>query len=264
MVGRMGAAGMPWSVRRTSRPRPRRLAARLRPRVRPGRCVVLAVTSVTLFVVGPKILGHATDIIIDGIRTTGSTTASSIACCTSRRAPTCAPRSLYVSRTCWPGSCNARCTGCGGRGRKVEPVPSALHRQPTTRRPAQQGHQRHRQLGPEPAADPQPAAHVTLQVLGVVIMMLTISPLLALVALVTIPLSLVIIKFIAKRSRGRFVAQWKHTGCSTHKSKRPSRDTRCEGVRPSRRSGAPLQRHQRGTVRSRVAAQFISGTIQPP
>ena len=43
-------------------------------------------------------------------------------------------------------------------------------------------------------------------------MMFIISPLLALVALVTIPLSLFMMQLIAKRSQPRFVAQWRHTG----------------------------------------------------
>jgi ATP-binding cassette subfamily B protein len=49
-------------------------------------------------------------------------------------------------------------------------------------------------------------------VVGVVIMMLTISVLLAMVALVSIPLSLFIISFITRRSKDRFVAQWDSTG----------------------------------------------------
>ena len=51
-----------------------------------------------------------------------------------------------------------------------------------------------------------------LTVIGVLVMMFTISPLLALVALVTIPLSAVITVVIAKRSQKMFAAQWKHTG----------------------------------------------------
>ncbi|TFV96382.1 ABC transporter ATP-binding protein [Leifsonia flava] len=51
-----------------------------------------------------------------------------------------------------------------------------------------------------------------LTVVGVVVMMFTISPLLALVALVTIPLTALITVVIAKRSQKLFVAQWKHTG----------------------------------------------------
>ena len=51
-----------------------------------------------------------------------------------------------------------------------------------------------------------------LTIVGVVVMMITISPLLAVIAIVTVPLSLFIIKQIAKRSQPRFVAQWRHTG----------------------------------------------------
>ena len=43
-------------------------------------------------------------------------------------------------------------------------------------------------------------------------MMFSISPLLALIALVTIPLTVVITVVIAKRSQKLFVAQWTHTG----------------------------------------------------
>ncbi len=51
-----------------------------------------------------------------------------------------------------------------------------------------------------------------LMVIGVLTMMLLTSPLLTLIALVTIPLSIVITVVIAKRSQKMFVAQWKHTG----------------------------------------------------
>ncbi|MCL2795490.1 MAG: ABC transporter ATP-binding protein/permease [Microbacteriaceae bacterium] len=51
-----------------------------------------------------------------------------------------------------------------------------------------------------------------LTVVGVLVMMFWTSWLLALIALVTIPLTLVITQQIAKRSQTRFVAQWKHTG----------------------------------------------------
>lgn len=51
-----------------------------------------------------------------------------------------------------------------------------------------------------------------LTVVGVLVMMFVISPVLALIALVTIPLTLVITTVIAKRSQKLFVAQWAHTG----------------------------------------------------
>ncbi len=49
-------------------------------------------------------------------------------------------------------------------------------------------------------------------IVGVIVMMFVISPLLALVALVTIPLTMFVTVVIAKRSQRMFVAQWRHTG----------------------------------------------------
>ncbi|MFB8371286.1 ABC transporter ATP-binding protein [Pseudarthrobacter sp. NPDC055928] len=51
-----------------------------------------------------------------------------------------------------------------------------------------------------------------LTVVGVLVMMFILSPALALIALVTVPLTLGVTALIAKRSQKLFVAQWKHTG----------------------------------------------------
>ncbi|MDR0489225.1 MAG: ABC transporter ATP-binding protein/permease [Propionibacteriaceae bacterium] len=51
-----------------------------------------------------------------------------------------------------------------------------------------------------------------LTVLGVLIMMVTISPLLTVVAVVTIPVSILVVMQIAKRSQRKFAAMWAATG----------------------------------------------------
>jgi ATP-binding cassette subfamily B protein len=51
-----------------------------------------------------------------------------------------------------------------------------------------------------------------LTIIGVLVMMLSVSPLLALIAIVTVPLSVLSMKQIANRSKKRFIAQWSHTG----------------------------------------------------
>ena len=51
-----------------------------------------------------------------------------------------------------------------------------------------------------------------LVLIGVAVMMFTISPLLAAVAMVTVPISVVSMRGIASRARPRFMAQWRHTG----------------------------------------------------
>jgi ATP-binding cassette subfamily B multidrug efflux pump len=49
-------------------------------------------------------------------------------------------------------------------------------------------------------------------ILGVIIMMLTISPLLTLITIVVLPLSFIMTRFIAPRSQRHFKEQWKHLG----------------------------------------------------
>jgi ATP-binding cassette subfamily B multidrug efflux pump len=51
-----------------------------------------------------------------------------------------------------------------------------------------------------------------LTVIGTIVLMFTISWELALLSLVTVPLTLLVTTLVAKRSQKRFVAQWKHTG----------------------------------------------------
>jgi ATP-binding cassette, subfamily B, multidrug efflux pump len=51
-----------------------------------------------------------------------------------------------------------------------------------------------------------------LLLVGVAVMMFTISPLLAVVALVTVPLSIYAMRVIGGRARPRFIAQWRNTG----------------------------------------------------
>ena len=51
-----------------------------------------------------------------------------------------------------------------------------------------------------------------LTIVGVLIMMVWVSWLLALIAIITVPLSILSMKQIANRSKKRFIAQWSHTG----------------------------------------------------
>src|SRR6478736_3078736 len=67
-MGKWGAAGMPLERSKDFKTASRRLLARLQPEW-PGVIAVLicAVASVTLLVSGPKILGHATNILVAGV-----------------------------------------------------------------------------------------------------------------------------------------------------------------------------------------------------
>ncbi|MDK2903210.1 MAG: ATP-binding cassette, subfamily multidrug efflux pump [Clostridiales bacterium] len=54
--------------------------------------------------------------------------------------------------------------------------------------------------------------HATVTVIGVLIMMFSISSLLALISLIVIPLSFIVTMLIAKQSQKQFIAQWDSTG----------------------------------------------------
>jgi ATP-binding cassette subfamily B protein len=51
-----------------------------------------------------------------------------------------------------------------------------------------------------------------LTIVGVIVMMFTVSVVLALIALTAIPFSLLTMSIIAKRSRAKFISQWRYTG----------------------------------------------------
>ena len=103
-----------------------------------------------------------------------------------------------------------------------------------------------------------------LTIVGVLGMMLWISPLLALVSIVTIPLALVVTMWIAKRSQRHFTDQWRSTGTlnglveETHSGH--------ELVQVFGRGPATIeefQRHNKALYGSSFKAQFLSGIIQP-
>src|SRR5215218_1609654 len=68
MGGRMGGAGVPTERSDDFGATTRRLMASMHPeRLGLWLVIVLALVSVTLTVLGPKVLGHATDIVVQGV-----------------------------------------------------------------------------------------------------------------------------------------------------------------------------------------------------
>src|SRR3954471_20951226 len=71
-VGRFGAFGMPAEKTANFRQSVRRMMTMLRrERLGLGAVFGLAMASVALYVIGPKLLGRATDVIFDGLRHAG-------------------------------------------------------------------------------------------------------------------------------------------------------------------------------------------------
>ena len=231
-------------------PSAKRLVRRLRPdRASALAVVVLAVVSVSLSVVGPKILGHATDLIFSGLfgrRLEGTTKADAVA-------------GLRAQGDDKLADMLSRMDVVPGRGVDFTAVGHVLLIvlgvyvassvlawlqgyvlngvvQNTVRRMRADVEDKINRL-PLSYFDKQPRGELlsrvtndidnvsqTLQqtmsqllvslltVVGVLAMMFSISPTLALVALVTVPVTMLVTGQIMKRSQGMFIAQWRRTG----------------------------------------------------
>lgn len=103
-----------------------------------------------------------------------------------------------------------------------------------------------------------------LTVIGTIIMMLWISPLLTLIALVTIPIAVVLMGAIMKRSQPQFIAQWAETGkLNAHIEES---FTGHEVIRVYGRQEETLETFNEtndALFGAAFKAQFISGVIQP-
>ncbi len=103
-----------------------------------------------------------------------------------------------------------------------------------------------------------------LTIIGVLVMMFWISPLLAMVAVITVPTSVVSMKAIAKRSKSRFMAQWKHTGALNAQVEEVFTGHAIvkafgrQGEARERFAATNQQMYQAG-----FEAQFAAGSIQP-
>nr|WP_066589751.1 ABC transporter ATP-binding protein [Cellulomonas timonensis] len=103
-----------------------------------------------------------------------------------------------------------------------------------------------------------------LTVIGVLAMMFWISPLLALVALVTVPLSVVVTAAIAKRSQPQFVAQWQRTGTLNAHIEEMYTGHALVKVFGHQREAISTFHDENGKLyEASFRAQFISGIIQP-
>ncbi|WP_153502662.1 ABC transporter ATP-binding protein [Cumulibacter manganitolerans] len=232
-------------------PSTRRLMGWLAPeRAKVSTVVALAVVSVVLSVIAPKILGHAMDIIfggsigknvppgvsrqevIDGIRASGNARLADVLSAmpfvpgqgiafASLRNTLLAVLALYVVSSLFQWLTgyllNDAVQVTIRRMRRA--VEDKLHRLPLSyfdRQPRGEILSRvTNDIDNIAQTLTQTLAQLLtalLTVIGVVVMMFVISPLLAIIALITIPLSGLVTAFIGKRSQKKFVAQWKHTG----------------------------------------------------
>ena len=224
--GPTGGTGVPAEKAMTFGPSARRLVGRLRPeRTLVVLVIALGVLSVLLSVVGPALLGIATNIIVDGVfgntDAAGPTGTGGGIDFSALQLLLGIVLSVYVLSSVFQWLQAYVLNGVTQRTvyRLREESQAKLNRLPLTYFDrVQRGEVLSRvtndidNISQSLQQTLSQLLTSLLTVIGVVIMMFVISPILALVSLITIPLTLVITTVIAKRSQKLFVAQWAHTG----------------------------------------------------
>jgi len=268
VTNRMASAGMPAEKSKDFKNSTRRLLSRLRPQ-RLGLVAVLflAIGSVTLSVLGPKILGNATNIIVDGVLGDAGIDFGKL------HRTLAFVLGLYVVSA---GMAYTQAWLLAGvvqttMRRLRADVEDKLNRLPL----GYVDRQARGDLLSRVTNDIDNVAQSlqqtlsqmltsSLTIIGVIIMMFTISPLLALIALITIPASLFVLRFVASRSKKRFIAQWAHTGALNAQVEEAFTGHslvkvfgRTEDVE------ARFNAKNEELFGASFGAQFISGTIQP-
>ncbi|KAA9151061.1 ABC transporter ATP-binding protein [Amycolatopsis acidicola] len=270
----MPGIGMPVSKAKNFGTSARRLGGRMAPeRVPLALVVVLGVASVALSVAGPKVLGEATDVIFDGVlgRLRGVPgagidfgalgtvlawvlvlyVASSVfALLQGRLLNTVVQRIMFRLREDIEAKLHRlplRYFDGQPRGELLSRVTNDLDNISTTMQ------QTLSQL-----------LTSVLTVLGVLVMMLTISPLLALIAIAVIPASVVVTGVIGKRSQKQFIAQWKHTGAlNAHIEEAFTGHQLVKVFGRQQESREQFRRRNDDLFGAALGAQFVSGLIMP-
>ena len=281
----------------------RRLLGMLRPqRVTVAAVLLLGAASVTLSVLGPKILGHATNLIFDGVvgrrLAAGTTKAQAVA--VLRQQGNGKLADMLAAMDVVPGRgidftevgkvlawvlaiyvAAALLSLLQGRlaARVVQTTVYTLREQVETK------------LSRLPLNyfDGQPLGEtlsratndidniaLTMQqtlsqivtslltIVGVLVMMIWISPLLALIALIAIPLSVSVAAVIGKRAQPQFVAQWATTGkLNGHIEEMYTGHSLVKVFGRQPEAAEVFGQHNDALYASSFRAQFISGIIQP-
>jgi len=103
-----------------------------------------------------------------------------------------------------------------------------------------------------------------LTIVGVLTMMIIISPLLAVIALVTVPISVWVAARIGKKAQPQFVKQWATTGrLNGHIEEMYTGHSLVKVFGRQKEARETFERHNETLYASSFRAQFISGMIQP-
>jgi ATP-binding cassette subfamily B multidrug efflux pump len=103
-----------------------------------------------------------------------------------------------------------------------------------------------------------------LTVVGVTVMMFVVSPVLAVIALITIPVAIGVTTVIGKRAQKLFVAQWKSTGeLNSHVEEAYTGQSLVKVFGRAREVEQVFADRNDAVYRASFGAQFVSGLIMP-
>jgi ATP-binding cassette subfamily B protein len=262
------ALGMPTESSRDFRSASRRLISRLRQdRVGVGSVLTLAIAGVALTVVGPKILGHATDIVIRGLQSPGGIDFGELHQVLLMALGLFVVSSLLTYSSAWLLAGIIQRTM---RRLRAE-VEDKINRLPLSYIDQQQRGDLLSRVTNDIDNIAQSLQQTLNQMLtqmltlvGVLGFMVSISPELALVAIVSVPLSILTIRSIAKRSKARFISQWRHTGeLNAQVEETFTGHAIVKAFGRQREVEARFRDTNDELHTSSFAAQFVSGIIQP-
>jgi ATP-binding cassette subfamily B multidrug efflux pump len=268
MMGPRPTLGVPGEKSKDFGGSSRRLAGQMRPELLGAITVLaLAVISVLCAVVGPKILGRATDTIITGVFSPAGIDYGELNRILALAAGLYLVSSVlqYLQAYLLAGVVQRTMARLRGRVEdKINRLPlryvdgqargDLLSRVTNDIDNIAQGVQQ---------SLSQMLTSV-LTIVGVTAMMLWISPVLAIVTLVTVPLSILIMKMIAAQSKKRFIAQWMHTGTLNGQVEEVFTGHALVKVFGRQREVEQTFSDKNDELfDAAFGAQFISGTIQP-
>ena len=229
--------------------------------------VVLTVVSVVLVVIGPRLLGDATNIIVQGVVGDGGIDFDEL------------HRQLITVMLVYVGSFVLQYTSSYVLAGVVQRSMFSLRQEVEHKL----NHLPLSYIDRQPRGDllsrvtndidnlAQSLQQTTSQILtalltlvGVMVMMFTISPLLALVALITVPLSVWLMKVIGGKARPRFMAQWRHTGDLNAQAEEVfSGHAIVKSFGRQREAEATFRADNDKLYEASFAAQFMANLIQP-
>ncbi|MGI5505434.1 ABC transporter ATP-binding protein [Lentzea sp. CA-135723] len=228
--------------------------------------VALGVLGIAFTVVGPKILGDATDIIFNGLRGSGIDFGALAGVLGFALA-------LFVFSSLFSWLQGRLVNGVVQRVvyRLRESVEEKLHRLPLKYFDGQpRGELLSRvtndidNISTTMQQTMSQLLTALLTLVGVTVMMFVISPLLAAIMMLVIPLSVVLTGAIGKRAQKQFVAQWKHTGeLNAHIEEAFSGHQLVTAFGRQAESEAEFRRRNDQLYEAAAGAQFVSGLIMP-